>query len=56
VQELTHALSSGRASWPLRQAVQQVIMPGATSGADLYVGLIASARMFILTQRERVAA
>jgi hypothetical protein len=40
----------------LREAVNRVVDTGATSGADMCMGLVASARSFLLTHAEREAA
>lgn len=56
VHELVCALIGDRAPRRLRETVQRVVETGATSGADMCVGLLASAPAFLLTQDERAAA
>ena len=56
VDELVCALIGNPGSPPLRVAVRKVVDTGATSGADTCVGLLASARSFLLTHDEREAA
>jgi hypothetical protein len=56
VHELVCALIGNPGSPALREAVHKVVDTGATSGADMCVGLVASARSFLLTHDEREAA
>jgi hypothetical protein len=56
VHDLVAALIGGCAPEHLRQAVQRVVAAGATSGADLCVGMLACAPSVLLSHDERAAA
>jgi len=56
VHDLVCALVGDTVPQDLRAAIQSVIEAGATSGADLCLGMLASARAFLVTDHERAAA
>ena len=56
VHELVGASIGNAGTSALREAVNRVVDTGATSGADMCMGLLASARSFLLDHDEREAA
>ena len=56
VHDLVCALIGDSVPQDLRAAIQRVIEAGATSGADLCLGMLASARAFLAIDHERAAA
>jgi hypothetical protein len=56
LQELLCVLIGGAATARLREAVECVVAAGATSGADVCMGLLASAPEFLVAHDERAAA
>jgi hypothetical protein len=56
VHELVFASIGNAGTSALREAVNRVVDTGATSGADMCMGLVASARSFLLVHDKREAA